>query len=420
MKTYSLDDFARVPSAKEIVTDKVDVGNLPLIADVQAQARWTSKMLELFNQPKEYFELQADGTKQDRSAALMNLAHTGAELGWEDGQIAAMLYNADDRWGKYAHRRDRDKRLIDFINRARAKHGYSGPITIDLSRFMRESDPVNPEASNEPLVYGFNDFIEADYPIDWTFEHLLAQGGLGLLTGFPGTGKTQLAIAMAAHAALGRDKFLKWDNTGGSKKVLFLSLEMGKAPLNLFMKTIARGYTDLRTLNRNFLVAPFGENLPLDIPAGQAFLNNLLDEYMPDIVVIDSLQAVISKEMTDELAVKDFFKYLRTIRQKYKCSMVLVHHNRKKSNNAQQKHDVEQSDIYGSTFIVAEVDFVLSIRKQDPANDSLLAIDQLKNRLGKTVPSFDVYRDKTLGFSIDFENLQENFGKDHIRTAMDV
>jgi KaiC/GvpD/RAD55 family RecA-like ATPase len=419
MKSYSLDDFARVPSAKEIVTDKVDLGSLPAVSDVQAQARWTAPMLELFGQPKEYFDPAPDGAKQDRSAALMNLAHSGAELGWEDSQIAAVLYDADERWGKYLHRRDRDKRLIDFVNRARAKHGYSGPVQIDLSRFMKEADTVDPEKSNEPLVFGFNDFVEADYPIDWTFEHLLAQGGLGLLTGFPGTGKTQLAISLAAHAALGRDKWLKWENSGGSKKVLFLSLEMGKAPLNLFMKTIATGYSDLRTLNRNLLVAPFGESLPLDIPAGQAFLNNLLDEYMPDIVVIDSLQTVISKEMTDELAVKDFFKYLKIVRQKYKCSMVIVHHNRKKSNNAQQKHDVEQSDIYGSTFIVAEVDFVVSIRKQDPSNDSLLAIDMLKNRLGKTIPPFDVYRDKTLGFSIDFENLMENFGKEHVRT-MDV
>jgi hypothetical protein len=409
MKTYSLSDFDAVPSAKEIVTDKIDLGNLPAVEDVRNLARWTTDAVELFAQPSEYFEQQADGTKQDRSAALMRLAYSGAELGWTDNQIAAVLYDADDRWGKYVNRRDRDKRLIDFVNRARAKHGYSGPVDIDLSKFMKKATEVSPEQAAQPLVYGFNDFIESDFPIDWMLHGLFATGGLGLITAHPGVGKTQFALAMGAHLALGRDNFLKWSNVSGHKKVLFLSLEMSKAPLNLFLRTIAQGYDDLHTLNKNFLVAPFGTPLPLDTPQGQAFLNNLLDEFMPDVVIIDSFQAVISKEMTDELSVKAFFHYLQTVREKYRCGMAVIHHNRKTPNEKGATKAPELSDVYGSTFIAAEVDFVLSLRKPDKENDSLLSVDMLKNRLGPVLQPFDMYRDVNLGFGIEFEDLAKRF-----------
>lgn len=418
MRTYSVHDFDQIPSAKEIVTGKVNLQALPDIESVKTLARWTQDMVELFGRDAAYFAGDpARGLdKQDRSGALARLAHSGAEQGWTDEQITAVLYDADDRWGKYVARRDRDKRLIDFVNRARAKHGYTLLTDIDLSKFARPSTTVLPDEAAEPLIWGFEDFVNADYPINWVFDQLLAQQGLGLVTGFPGTGKTQFAIAMAASAALGQGKFLKWGNSGGHKKVLFLSLEMSKAPLNLFMKTIAGGYEDLHTLNRNFLVAPFGTPIPLDTKEGQAFLNNLLDEYMPDIVFIDSLQAAISKEMTDELSIKSFLHYLSVVREKYKCAMVIIHHNRKKPNDDQKKQ-VEQSDVYGSTFIVAEVDFVLSLKLLNP---SLLGVDMLKNRLGKTLPSFEIYRDETLGFSLDFENLQTQFGEPHAGALVDL
>lgn len=409
MKTFSLTDFAHVPSPKELVSENIDLGALPAVSEVRQFARWTSDMLSLFERDAAFFDPQPDGSKEDRSAALARLAHSGAELGWEDNQIAAVLYDADERWGKYVHRRDRDKRLVDFVNRARAKHGYSGPVQVDLSRFMREAETVEPSEAGRALIYGVQDFADADFPINWQLDGVLAEGGLGLITGFPGTGKTQFGLAMGMHLALG-DRFLKWPNVAGNKKIMFLSLEMGAAPLNLFLKTILTNYEDRHTLNRNFLVGPFGEPLPLDTKEGQAFLNNLLDEYMPDIIFIDSLQAVISKEMTDELAIKSFFHYLSVVRQKYRCSMVVIHHNRKKPNDGQKK-GVELSDIYGSTFIAAEVDFVLSLRKIDPENDSLLSVDMLKNRLGPTLAPFDIYRDKHLGFGIDFETIMQNFGE---------
>jgi archaellum biogenesis ATPase FlaH len=401
---YSLEDFDQIPSARKIVSTDIVLGELPSLDDVRSLAHWTNELLDKFNRGPEYF---AGPPKKDRSAAMSELAHIGAELGWADEQIATMLYNADDRWGKYKGRYDRDRRMADFINRARQKHGYNSLDNVDLTKMIESANQTTPIMGESKLIYGYDEFVKAEFKIEWILDGLLAQGGLGLITGYPGTGKTQFSIGVGAHLALSKEKFLKWSNVAGSKKVLFLSLEMGAAPLNHFMGTIAKGYDDMNTLNRNFLVAPFGTPVYLDTPEGQTFLDQILNEHMPDVIIIDSLQKVSSKELTDEQAVKTLIHYLATIRAKYSCAMLMIHHNRKKPNDGQKK-GVELSDVYGSTYITTDADFVVSLKIVE---GDLLQVDTLKNRLGPTYDPFQIERNpETLGFTAELGRVFEQFG----------
>ena len=403
---YSLEDFAHVPSARKIVSTDLVFGELPSLEDVRTLAKWTSEMADKFNRDASYF---AGPPKRDRSAAMSELAHLGAELGWGDGQIARILYDADDRWGKYKTRRDRDRRLTDFVNRARQKHGYNSLDNVDISKMISSANQSTPVMGESKLVWGYQDFVDAEFKIEWVLDGLLAQGGFGLITGYPGTGKTQLSIALGAHMALGEKKFLTWDNVGGSKKVLFLSLEMSAAPLNHFMGTIGKAYPDKNTLNRNFLVAPFGTPINLDTPEGQVFFDQIMNDCMPDILVIDSLQKVSSRELTDEQGVKNLIHYLSTVRSKYSCAMIMIHHNRKKANDGQKK-GVELSDVYGSTYITTDVDFVLSLKTIE---GNLLQVDILKNRLGPTPDAFQITRNpENLSFTADMGNIFNQFDKD--------
>jgi predicted ATP-dependent serine protease len=404
---YSLEDFAHIAAARKIVSTDLVLGDLPPLEDVKALATWTPEFLEKFNRDHKYF---AGPPKKDRSAAMSELAHMGAELGWPDEHIAAALYDADDRWGKYKYRRDRDRRITDFINRARQKHGYNALQNVDLTKMIQSANQTTPVMGESKLIYGYQDFVDAEFKIEWILQGLLAQGGFGLITGYPGTGKTQFSIALGAHMALGDKKFLTWDNVAGNKKVLFLSLEMSAAPLNHFMGTIGKGYSDKNTLNRNFLVAPFGTPINLDTPEGQVFFDQIMNDHMPDILVIDSLQKVSSKELTDEQAVKNLIHYLAMVRAKYSCAMLMIHHNRKKPNDGQKK-GVELSDVYGSTYITTDVDFVLSLKTVD---GDLLQVDTLKNRLGPTFEPFNITRNpEDLSFTTDLGNIFNQFAKDN-------
>ena len=411
MRVYNLADFDTVPSAKELVTNTIDLGELPSIDEVRLKAKWSDSMLELFEVSPDDIGQLKDSTGFDRSSALSRMAYSAAEQQWDNEQILAVLIELDDRWGKYVNRRDREHRyLIPMIDRAREKVGYTGMLDIDIRGLVEGKGSASAEFSEQPDVYGFQDFVEADFPIDWQVKGLLAKQGIVLVTGYPGTGKTQLTIQMGAYLALGHDKFLKWETAqAGSKKVLFLSLEMAKPSLNHFMKTIGESYEDKRTLNHHFKLLPHGQPLHLDKAHGQNYLTALLDEHMPDVLIIDSLQKSVSKEMTDELAMKSFFEYVAKIRAKYRCSMVFVHHMRKAPNENAKKKDIELSDMYGSTFIAAEVDAVIALRKE---SKNVLSVSTLKNRLAQEEDVFDMVRDQRMHFSLDFDNIQAQYGQD--------
>jgi hypothetical protein len=88
----------------------------------------------------------------------------------------------------------------------------------------------------------------------------------------------------------------------------------------------------------------------------------------------------------------------------------MIHHNRKKPNDGQKK-GVELSDVYGSTYITTDVDFVVSLKTVE---GNLLQVDTLKNRLGPTFDAFTITRNPdNLSFSTDLGNIFNQFVKDN-------
>lgn len=391
---YSLQDFDQVPSSKQAIKAKISTEEIPEIDEVYALAKWDEELYEKVHRPA-----PTAANKFDRSNEMAYIAYRGAELGWSDAQIMAVLLDVDSRWKKYSSRRDREKIILDFVERARQKVGYTPLEDLEFSGLFDKNLAV--EMGQNSLVYGFGDFLDTEYHIDWILDGLLQQGGLGLITGWPGTGKTTFCIQMGAYLSLGKSKFMHWKNVGSAKKVLFLSLEMSAPPLHHFMSMISKSYDDPMTLNKNFLVAPLGTPRYLDTEPGQKFITSMLEEYMPDVLIIDSLQKVTSKELTDEVATKELMNFLSVIRQRFNVAVLFVHHNRKKGNDAQAK-GVELSDVYGSVYITAEVDFVVNLKTKDT---NLLEVDTLKNRLGPTLKPFEITRDDNLTFNTELSGI---------------
>lgn len=380
MIRYDLSDFAEVPivdAAESAVHEETT--EIPDISSFGADVDWHEDLVVIWE----------TDTPNDRSTALMEAAYLAAEDKWSDGQILSLLYTLDERWGKYTNRSagTREKVLRDLLERARVKIGYEGRQTLEPGGFLEQH---NETIIDETEVLGFGDFLKRSYPIDWMFDGLLAHRGAGLITGWPGAGKTTLSLQMAAAAALGK-KFLHWESTGRAR-VLYLSLEMAAPPLHLFVSNAKENYTkeELRVLNENFLFAPFGVPLHIDRKEGYERLTQLIDKHQPDVVFIDSLSMVTPKDLTDEEAMKTLFDGLAVIRQETNTAFIIIHHNRKKAADAQKSKRVEQSDIYGSTYITAKVDFAVNLTKMEEKN--VVQFDTLKNRLGPEPDAFELIR----------------------------
>lgn len=385
----------KLPSPKEVVNDRIDLENIPDIPTTIALNKWPEDMWDLFNKSRDKVS--------DRSAALQRLAYHGAESGFTDEQIFAVLHHADERWRKYADRHDQRLRLIDCINKARAKIGYNFEDDSVIDALVSSLSEVKEVQQEKPAVFTFGSFLEEEYNVESVYDGLLTSEGMGVITGAPGTGKTQLMMQLAAHMAIGKD-FFNWQIKTAAKRVLFLSLEMPGGSLQRFAKANAGAYTsaELALMNKNLMIAPFGTPIPFNEESGQQFIDNILSATYPEYVFIDSLSQVVSGSISDEIVAKNLVWFIsKFIRDKYKCGTIFVHHNKKESNlNYGGSPDL--GEIYGNTFLTAGLDFGLTLRKTHEKGK--LNLFHVKSRLWEEHDPITISRTEHLTYELEDSN----------------
>lgn len=385
----NLTTFEKLPPAKQLVDESIELSkDLKSLEDVIALNDWSETLWNLFKTGKDDLS--------DRSGALMRLAYTTAEEGFNDQDIFVILENADKRWEKYTGRTDRNRQLLDIINRARLKVGYNFEDTSVIEQLLG-LDETKPTDSKP--VYNFMELLEANIHIDWLFEDFIPIGGLGLVGSMPGIGKTQLGEQLAINAATGED-FLFWKNINKKpRKVLFLSLEMPAAPLKHINEKIVRAYTPEQhvMMRDNLFLATLGVPIHFDSPAGQQFMDSLMAEYQPELLIIDSVSQAVSKDLSESQTMLNFTQYVRRhIQDKYKCAVMLIHHNRK-NNGIQQTPSLD--DLFGNTFLGAALDVGIVLRGHVDQNK--IEVHQVKARLGPKQTAFDITRTENLSFEVN-------------------
>lgn len=387
-EVYSRTRFDFLKAAKQLVSETLSIDSTVPVEDILANYPWDKDTYALFTAPT-----QPDGY---RSTALMQIGYFGAEQGMKDEEIFSLLVDADNRWGKFVKRSDRVKRLSDIVNRARQKHPVA--TTSDTFAGLLGTATTDKIEVDVRYVYGFEDFLNSEFKVDWKVDQLIAQTGIGLITSAPGVGKTQISIQFGIHMALGKE-FLRWKPLGRSK-VGYLSLEMGKASSKLFIDTISKSYSpeEIQILQRNFQIAPLGESIPLDRPEGKKFLESLIEQHKWDMVIIDSLGKLTGGELSDDTTMRRFFDYLAKVRNKFDCAFLIIHHNRKGTSDNKKPRNLE--DVFGSQYITSETDFVLSLWRENGRGNTI-EVRELKNRLAPQREPFEIERIEHLAFSYE-------------------
>lgn len=364
----------------QIVTENIVIDDLPSVESVIAKYPWDEEHFKMFTDP--HIE------EGKRSAALMRMGYFCIEAGMSDTEAYAILYNADQRWGKYKGRNDQKRRLVDIIDRARQKH----PNPTAGLTFAGLLGQQNIEEGRS-LTYGFKDFLESDIKVEWAIEGLLEVNGYGMIASMAGVGKTQVSIGLGIDAVLGRD-FLKWKMPKKHKIVLF-SLEMGHVGLKIFLEQIAKSLTpeEIAQLQDNFIVVPIGESIALEKPEGLKFLESILDEVRPTGIIFDSIAKLSVDELNEKTArlLNDKFSYLRS---KYNAFMWFIHHNRKASDG--NKKPTELSDVYGNQYLTTDMSAVIILWP----HPSGVEVIHVKERYAEKKPTFVAARSEYLTYSI--------------------
>lgn len=362
--TANVTDFGDLPAVVDTVPVAV-VTDRPSWDDLRWSKSWHPDVVEILQKKMQ------DG---QRARAMMRLAYEACEkMNLTDPELYTLLWAADEYWGKYKYRSDRERRLLDIINKVRETHPYYSAVA-------------------ETPILGVRSLLAREEKIEWLVEGILPARELSIIKGLPASGKTQLSLQFGMHLGVGKD-FLDFP-VSRAVKTMFFSFEMNIPALKEFMGSIALGYTDeeLDLLEQNFKFYPKGYGITLDNKAGQDEFTELVRRVKPEGIFIDSLSTLTDGSLSDESNAKSILNYLARLMAEEGCFVWLIHHNRKP--NSDNKKPDEQADAYGSVFISARAAMQINVHRI--GND--LELKSNKNRLAKDFDTFRVERYDGLQF----------------------
>lgn len=361
-------EFGVIPELTFVMANDEDITNVPQPLDVLMKYPWTGESAQLFRENAI--------PKGQRSGALTKLCHFCIEKEMNNAETLAILLNADSRWGKFAHRKDRNKQLVGIINYCRSRH----PIA-----------PVEKETSSELRVYTYSEFMATKIEVNWAIPGLVHQKGIVVLSGPPGVGKSMATMRFAEAMSTGKP-FLKWE-APEKKKILFISMEMPHEEIKVFLDTMKMKEDE--NLD-NFQIMPVGSSLKLTNKKVQEMLRKAMDEYGPDGVVFDSLGSAVSDDLSSDKIIFETLEFVdRVVRDEFGAFAWFLHHNRKAQATNKKPNKLE--DMYGSQYIGARLTTGITLW---PGSNGNIEVSCPKLRLAAPFKTFYVQRTNDLNFKM--------------------
>jgi archaellum biogenesis ATPase FlaH len=237
----------------------------------------------------------------------------------------------------------------------------------------------------------FEDLLDSESEaIDWLVSGLLPVGETVLLCALPKVGKSKLAIDLAFSVATGESRFLGQATKQG--KVLLITPDASK--MSLKQELIKRGFRKQDSPNLHIF--------PQWSIDQMAVLEEELENFRPDLVVIDSLKKITAgKEISENSAeFADNIIALNDMLKRYRATGILVHH----ANKSNDAIGVERAR--GSTAIVGACwgTWMLErIPKKDPNNAKRMIVDPKDPKRIFTATSRDA-EGTTLNIEFNLEN----------------
>jgi len=225
--------------------------------------------------------------------------------------------------------------------------------------------------------------------LEWLIPELLPAGEMVILGGSPKSGKTLMAVDAAFAIATGEDDFLGLRPQQG--KVLLISNDENQRSTK--SKLLKRGFRK-------------GDNLQIifDWNISRLYeLERVLDNFRPDVVIIDSLKSITShnsqiSENSAEFA--NSLYLLKNLFNRYHTSSILIHHTNK------NKDAMGVNKLRGSTAIAGAVWGTWQLEQipsPDPDNPGKIIIDPSDPRRSLAVHARDV-EGQILSIEFDPEN----------------
>lgn len=245
---------------------------------------------------------------------------------------------------------------VDWL--ARNPNATAGDV-LALARVPPPEPP--PPPNNAPRVILRRGCDVEPVPIDWLWSGWLAAGKLHLIGGAPGTGKTTVAVALAATVSSGG----RWPDGSRARagSVVIWSGEDDNADtLNPRLRAAGAGLQRVHTVGG---VIDQGESFPFDPSRDMAALRDAISG-LPDVrlIVIDPVVSAISGDSHKNAEVRRGLQPLVDLAGELRCALLGVTHFSKGTSG---RDPVER--ITGSLAFGALARMVWVAAKQDTDDD---------------------------------------------------
>jgi hypothetical protein len=270
---------------------------------------------------------------------------------------AAPGYDAADnrrRWERYVDEAlDRDHPItLGTVFDMAHKHGWTGwspgasgsdaKLALRSSSFTSGGNAGSGLGALAPLGSGLAVSFSGIPHRRWLYGVELVVGEITVLAAPGGVGKSSLAVGICVALVTGKD-LLEEQIYGGDLSALYINAEDSRAEMQrrvwafcvqhgLNEQDIGRflllGSDDWRTQRISFLRSEKGTSV-LDVE-GIAFLETLLAEVRPNLLVLDPLVALCGGgNLNDNAAMSLVMRALKRLANKFDCAVLLLHHTRK-------------------------------------------------------------------------------------------
>lgn len=283
------------------------------------------------------------------------------------------------------------KNYIKFLEKIKTKDTFDYIRTYRLYRLAEKWKPrlgfdegtiskhildmQTPKVSNKVSLSIRELLDEAESESSWLIPTLLQSSGMYILGGEPKTGKSILAYALSYAVAVSGE-FLGLPVRKG--KVLFLQLE---EPLPTMKKRFKlAGFGNLESNEDASLVVNFKtDNIRIernfDITTDVNWLIKKINQYKPDLVIIDSLRKATVKSSYSENT-NEYGKLVYTLQQVFNTTNTcgLVIHHLSKCGDGKKKYNLIER-LAGHTSISAASDGIIGLFEENNPDGRFLKLN---------------------------------------------
>ncbi|KKM68078.1 hypothetical protein LCGC14_1464470 [marine sediment metagenome] len=192
---------------------------------------------------------------------------------------------------------------------------------------------------------------------------LIAVGGSMFVFGDQELWKSWIAIELAFAVSTGTN----WLGLYPTKKKRVLLIQTEQVELQ-YRKRIVKFAANINGNKPTDLFFATDLSIKFDNAFGLGILEARIQEYHPDLIIIDNLYHTITGAVADEAAVKHFIDGLGAFQQKYQTAFCIIHHPRKDQNSDNfDKSDIQ--NLYGSGTLLWWADTIAHVTKHPSFTD---------------------------------------------------